>query len=332
VRVAVTGATGFVGRHLVEALRQRGDAVRALARRPAPALVEAGVEIVPGTLADAPALQRLVEGAEVVHHLAGAIAARSEADFMRVNRDGTAHLAEAARAAGVQRFVYVSSLAVTGPTVAGRSLDESGPPRPISAYGRSKQAGEEATARSGVRFTIVRPPAVYGPHDKALLLFFRLACRGIAPVFGDGRQELNVVFASDLARALLAAAASDAAEGRTYHAAHPIATTQLAIVQAIAAAVGRRVTHVRLSAPMVRSLFALSGVLARLAGRVTPLDRDRARALLAPAWLCRSEALARDAGWRAEMDLREGLERTARWYREAGWLAGGPGGAAHAAP
>lgn len=320
VRVAVTGATGFVGRHLVTALRERGDRVRALVRSPAPWLADNDVEIVPGTLDDATALGSLVEGAEEMHHVAGAIAARSEADFMRVNRDGTARLAAAARAAGVSRFVYVSSLAVTGPRPAGPPPDESAPPRPISAYGRSKQAGEEAVASSGVRFTIVRPPAVYGPRDKGLLFLYRLARRGLTPVFGDGRQALNVVFAADLARALIAAASSPAAEGRTYHAAHPTATTQLALGDAIAAAVGRRTTHVRVPAFAVRSFLALAGAAAHLAGRVTPLDRDRARSLLAPAWICSSDALARDAGWRAEIDLRAGIEATARWYHEAGWL------------
>jgi len=320
VRVAVTGATGFVGGHLVAALRDRGDAVRALARAPAPGLAAQGVEVVRGTLDDAAALARLVEGAEVVHHVAGAIAARSEADFLRVNRDGTARVAAAARAAGVRRFVYVSSVAVTGPTREGAPPDESAPPRPISAYGRSKQAGEQATASSGVPFTIVRPPAVYGPRDKAMLFFFRLARRGLAPVFGSGRQQLQVVFAADLARALLAAASAPTAEGRIYHAAHPVATSQRALGEAIASAVGRRVMRVRVPGLALRSLLTLSGLAARVAGRVTPLDRDRARSLLAPAWICSSDALARDAGWRAAVDLRAGIEETARWYLAAGWL------------
>jgi len=151
-------------------------------------------------------------------------------------------------------------------------------------------------------------------------LFFRLARRGLAPIFGSGRQQLQVVFAADLSRALLAAASSPGAEGRTYHAAHPVATSQRALGEAIASAVGRRVMRVRVPGPAVRSLLTLSGLAARVAGRVTPLDRDRARSLLAPAWICSSEALARDAGWRAAVDLRAGIEDTARWYLAAGWL------------
>jgi nucleoside-diphosphate-sugar epimerase len=320
MRVAVTGATGFVGGHLAEALLARGDRVKALARSPAPGLVEAGAEIVTGTLDDAAALGRLVEGAEVVHHVAGAIAARSESELMRVNGEGTARLAEAARAAGVRRFVYVSSLAVSGPSARGRPLDDAGPARPVTPYGRSKQAGEEATARSGAPFTIVRPPVVYGPRDEALLLLFRLARRGLVPLPGDGAQELSLIFAPDLARALLAAAASPGAEGRTYHAAHPEVATQRELVHSIGRATGGPVRTLTLPALFVRALLAVSGAAERMAGRVTFLEPSKAAELLAPAWTCSSEALARDTGWRAEVGLTAGLGQTARWYREAGWL------------
>jgi len=320
VRVAITGATGFVGSHLARALLTRGDRVRALARTPSPGLAEAGAEIIPGSLADDDALRRLVEGAQVVHHVAGAIAAPSEADFMRINADGTARLAEAARAAGVRRFVYVSSIAVSGPSARGKPMDEAGPARPVTPYGRSKQAGEEAVVASGVSFTIVRPPVVYGPRDKSVLKIFRLARRGYAPLLGDGLQELNLIFAADLARALLAAAASPATEGRTYHAAHPDVMTQRELVRAIGRACGRTVRTVAVPAPVVRTLVNITAVAARMTGRPPFLDPSKTPELLAPAWTCTSDALARDAGWKAEVALARGLEETARWYGEAGWL------------
>jgi nucleoside-diphosphate-sugar epimerase len=320
VRVAITGATGFVGVHVAKALLARGDRLRALARTPAPDLAAAGAEVVTGALDDPSALQRLVEGAEVVHHVAGAIAARSEADFMRVNADGTARVAEAARAAGARRFLYVSSIAVSGPSARGKPMDEAGPARPVTPYGRSKQAGEEAVVASGVGYTIVRPPVVYGPRDKSVLRIFRLARGGLAPLLGDGAQELSLIFAADLARALLAAAASPAAEGRTYHAAHPEVVTQRELVRAIGRACGRTVRTVAVPAPVVRAFITVTAVAARMTGRATFLEPSKAPELLAPAWTCTSDALARDAGWRAEVDLHRGLEETARWYREEGWL------------
>jgi nucleoside-diphosphate-sugar epimerase len=322
VRVALTGATGFVGSHLFEALRRRGDEVVALVRRPsmAGALRASGCRLVEGDLHDERALETLVAGAEVVFHVAGLVAARRVADFLRVNRDGTAALARAAARAGVSRLVHVSSLAVTGPTVPGRPLAEDAGPGPVSAYGRSKQAGEEALRSSGVPCTIVRPPAVYGPRDRAFLPLFRAAARGIVLLPGDGSQELSLVHAEDLTSALLAAAASAKTVGGTYHAAHPEPTTQSAFAGAVARALGRGVRTLALPAPLVRGVLGLTGSASRALGRAPLLDGDKARELLAPAWTCSSDALRHDAGWEAALPLEPGLKETARSYRVAGWL------------
>lgn len=259
-------------------------------------------------------------GADVVFHVAGSIAARSEADFLAVNRDGTAAVAQACRRAGVGRLVYVSSLAVTGPAERGRSVDEAWPPRPVTAYGRSKRAGEEAVRESGTPFTIVRPPVVYGPRDRQTLRLFRLARWGFVPLLGDGLQELSLVFAGDLADALLAAAAARDAEGRVYHAAHPEIVTQRALMEAIARAVGTWPRFIPVPYAVVRAGLAVAGALARLAGQRTGVDPAKAPEFLAAAWTCATEALARDAEWRARVPLAQGLAETAAWYRQAGWL------------
>jgi dihydroflavonol-4-reductase len=320
VIAAVTGGTGFVGSHLVEALVRRGDSVRCLVRSEAKADRLGACPRVAGDLDDERALAALCQGAESVFHVAGLTAARDEAEFLRVNRDGTARVAGAARAAGARRLVLVSSLAVTGPAHLGRPVDEATAPRPVSAYGRSKLAGEEAVRESGVVFTIVRPPTVYGPRDRELLRVFRMARRGLAPLLGDGRQELSLVHAADLAQALIAAAVSDAASGRVYHAAGPEVVTQRALVEAIGAAVGRQVRVVPLPSPFVRLALRASGAFARLSGRTTLLSRAKADELLAPARTCTSAALFRDAGWSAGIPLSTGLVQTARWYEAEGWL------------
>ncbi len=322
MRVALTGATGFVGSHLAEALLAAGHQLTCLVRSPAraAALQAAGCTLIDGGLEDEDALRRLVDQADVLHHVAGVIAARSAADFERVNGACTFTLARLAREAGVKRMVYVSSLAVSGPTVPGRPLEEADRDRPVTPYGRSKQAGEQAVRASGVAFTIVRPPAVYGPRDRELLRVFRMARRGLAPLLGDGSQELSFVHAADLARALMAAGDSAHTQGRTYHAAHPETLTQRAFVQAVGAAQGRSVRTIPLPKLVVRGALWSSGLVARVLGRPTLLSSDKAPELLAPAWTCSSEALARDTGWRAAIPLQQGLRETAEWYRKAGWL------------
>ena len=184
LKAALTGGTGFVGGHLAEALAAHGADVSALVRSPARCerLRALGSRLVEGDLDDEAALARLVKSRDVVFHVAGLVAARSAADFLRANRDGARRVAEAAAREGVGRLVLVSSLAVTGPSPAGGALDESSGPGPLTAYGRSKQAGEEAVRDTGVPVTIVRPPAVYGPRDRAFLNVFRTARRrGRAP-------------------------------------------------------------------------------------------------------------------------------------------------------
>ena len=322
MRVAVTGGTGFVGSHLVEALRACGDDVRCLVRAPrdAASLSALGAQVVPGALDDARALEALVAGAEVVYHVAGLVAAPSEEAFARVNREGTAAVAAAARRAGAGRVLYVSSLAVTGPTVPGRPLGESGPPRPVTAYGRSKGAGEDALRAEGVPFTIVRPPIVFGPRDRQVLRLFRAARWRVLPVLAGGTQELSMVYAPELAQALIAAARSEKTRGGTYHAGHPEAITQREWARQIAAAMGVTPRLVSIPPAAVRGVLRVTGTLARLKGQASLLDANKADEMLAPAWTCDSTALLRDAGWRATRPLPDAFAETARWYRSAGWV------------
>jgi nucleoside-diphosphate-sugar epimerase len=323
VNVFVTGGTGFVGAHLVRALQDRGDRVTCLVRRPelAQRLGWRDVRLVRGDLDDAEALREGVAEAELVFHVAGRIIAKDAAQFMATNRDGTANVLEAAQDHGVTRFVLVSSLAAAGPTTRGHPIDEARRPAPVTDYGRSKLAAEVLVRAMPFPWTIVRPPVVYGEWDRATLKIFQLARGPIAPVFGDGSQELSVIHAADLARALIVAGTAPAAQGRVYFATHSATTTSRGLLLACARALGKSPPRlVSLPAPLARGLLWTVGSLAHLAGRATFLSADKANEYLAPAWTCQGDALTRDSGWRAEIDLEPGLARTAAWYREVGWL------------
>src|SRR2546427_10486086 len=168
--------------------------------------------------------------------------------------------------------------------------------------------------------SIVLPPTLYGEWDREVLKVFKLARTGLAPVFGDGSQELSVIYAGDLAAALVAAATSPATTNRVYYAAHPVVTTSRELVRAIGRALGRELRIVPLPGVLARGLLWTIGTIAHLAGRAALLSGDRAADFLAPAWTCRPDALTRDTGWRAVTDLETGLRRTAVWYRREGWL------------
>lgn len=318
----VTGATGFVGAHLVDALLRRGDTVVCLVRNAAKAraLGWTGVRVLEGDLDTPDALREGCAGAEVVYHVAGRISARNPGEFLAVNRDGTARVLDAAGRRPPRRLVYVSSLAVGGPTVPGQPIDEGRAPAPVTAYGQSKLAAEELVRAAAVPWTIVRPPVVYGERDRETLRIFRLARFGLGTVIGDGSQELSVLYAPDLAEALIAAGLAPAAAGRVYYAAHPAGTTSWGLVEAVGRAVGIRPRRLPIPGPLARVALWTVGSLAHAVGRATVLSADKANEFLAPAWTCRADALARDAGWRATTDLATGLARTVAWYRAEGWL------------
>ena len=325
--VLITGATGFVGSHLAAALAKRGDQVRCLARKPEAAtfLASLGAEVAPGSLDDAGSLQRAVRGVECVYHVAGLTAAGSEREFLGVNEGGTRRLLEAVRAAapGLARFVYVSSIAAVGPVARGQRLTEESLCRPVTPYGRSKLAGEAVVrGAEALRWTIVRPPVVYGPRDREMLRLFRIARRGFAPVFGLGHQELSLVFVTDLAAGLVAAATAATALGATYHLAHPdvVRSRDLALEIGRAVRAGRAPFIVPVPGAVAAPIVRLIGAAAAAAGRRTVVSADKMAEFLAPAWGTSVAKAERELGWRPRYDLKAGVAATAAWYRDAGML------------
>ena len=319
----VTGATGFVGGHVVAALLARGMEVTALVRSPARAagLERLGVRLVTGDLHDEDALRRACEGQAVVQHVAGVIAARDEAAYLRANRDGTSNLLRAAETAGCSRFVLMSSGAAAGPSRPGHPRTADEVPHPVTAYGRSKLAGEEVVRRGTVPWVILRPPTVYGPNDRDnLIKVFRLVRYGVAPVFGDGSQELSAVYAPDLAEAAVLAGGEPAVAGSTYFVNHPEVITSGNLVRLIGKTMHRQVRVIGLPAGLVRPILHFTGGVARLAGKTTILNADKANEFLQAAWTADPSPFMRDAGWLPVFDLAAGLAETWHWYRDAGWL------------
>lgn len=321
MKALVTGGTGFVGSHLLEALAGRGLDTRALVRSPrkAEALGIGGVQWIAGDLREVELLRGAAEGVDLIFHVAGLIAARSAAEYHEVNVEGTARLLAAAAATGA-RFVFVSSLAAGGPSTPGRPLRGDEAPRPVTRYGRSKLAAEEVVRSGPLPWTILRPPAVYGPRDRELLRVFRAARLGVAPVFGTGDQELSFIYGPDLAEALIEAALAPAAAGGVFYPAHPELVTQVAFSRAVGAAVGRRVRVIRIPVSVARVALAVTGAAARLVNRATVLEPDKGNEFFEPAWGCDPSRFEAVTGWRARHDLATGTARTAAWYRESGWL------------
>ena len=335
MKVFVTGGTGFVGSHLVDALRAAGHDVCILVRdttkverlftKADPAAADVPLRVAQGDLNDLDAIRSGCEGADVVYHLAGLIAARNKEEFLAINGHATRTLANvvAQAAPGLRRCVFVSSLAAAGPTRIGMPLTEQSTARPVSDYGWSKLAGEEALKSSGLPWTIVRPPNVYGPRDREIFKVFQLARRGIAVFFGDGSQELSFIYAPDLAEWLVRLASADTEHG-TYFASHDEIRTSkefaFAIHQAIHPNTSNRPLAIGIPSGVARGVLWMIGTAAATLGRRTLLNANKANEFLADAWTCRSEALQRASQWQPPTGLTMGLQLTAAWYRERGWL------------
>lgn len=324
-RVLLTGATGFVGRHVAQALLRAGLPVRALVRSPARArlIADPGVDLVHGSLDDDATLRAACDGIGTVIHLAALTHARTDAEFEAVNVEGTARLVRAMVETGAPplRLVYLSSLAAVGPAIDGRGVTADDPPNPLTAYGRSKLGGERVVlgAAAQMETVILRAPAVYGPHDTDLFHFFRMAKRGVLVVPTGPVRPLQMVHVQDLARALVLAVNAKRASG-IYHVAEARSYPWEDVGRMVAAAVGSSPRTVRVPAVLISIAAAASGFVTGLAGRSTIFNRDKARELLAPGWLCETERVRADLGFEAGIPLAEGLRTTATWYREQGWL------------
>lgn len=325
MRVLITGATGFVGSHLVDALAGRGVVIRALVRRTSRTgrLERHGAELVEGGLDDAAALRRAVEGVDVVFHLAALIAARNEAEYEQVNLGGTKRLLDAIAAAAdkPRRLVYMSSLAAIGPSRDGRPVSRDDTCAPLTAYGRTKLAGERVCLEADdlIETIVLRPPVVYGPRDREMFRFFQLAAKGIFPIPSGPERLVQLVHVTDLVEAAVHAAAAPAANG-IYHVAEPRAYTWREVAGHFGLALGRRVRIVKVPASLFTAAAALSEAAAGALGRTTVFNREKARELLAPGWLCETEALRREVGFVPRIALATGLAQTAAWYRAEGWL------------
>ncbi len=324
MRALVTGGTGFVGSHLIEALLGAGDTVTALVRNPGKAagLAERGVRLVQGDLGNSQALREATRDQDAIYHSAGLVAALDEATFLAINRDGTERLLRAAIEAGHPRFLFISSLAAAGPSPRGGRRQGEEPPQPVSGYGRSKLAGESLVRAGPLPWIVIRPPGVYGPRDSEFLRLFQAARYGLLPVFEGGSQELSLVFVRDLANALMMLARTDAAIGGTFYPSHPEVVTSAELARTIGRAMGKQVRLIPLPRFVARTALATSALAARLTGGTTLLTPDKGNELFAPAWTCDPTPLERVTGgrWRAEVDLKEGTRETAEWYQQAGWV------------
>ena len=299
--LALTGGTGFVGSHLLTAARAGGHPVRAFTR--APRAAKDGVIWIDGALDKPESLARLCEGADAVIHVAGLINAPDRAAFDAVNVIGTAHMIDAARAAGVRRFIHISSLAAREPG--------------LSDYGASKARSEQLVAASGLDWTILRPPAVYGPGDRETFELFKMAKRGLVALPPKGR--FSVIHVDDLAGLILALLGASASHGETYEPddGREGGWEHRHFARTLGRLFDKRAATVAMPKLVMQGAAQVDRLVRRSKAKLTP---DRVRYFCHPDWVAAAERRVPAALWTPAIRTPTGLKATADWYRAQGWL------------
>jgi nucleoside-diphosphate-sugar epimerase len=327
LRVLLTGASGFIGSRVLARLVARGISTVVLVRSTSSrSLMGEGlgcVDVREGSLGDAASLAVAMEGVTHVIHCAGKTKVLRESEFEEVNVGGTRKLLGAAIGAGVSRIVHLSSLAAVGPARSDRPAMEGDEVRPVSAYGRSKLGAERVLlGEGGVQSLVLRPGGVYGPGDRDFLELFRAVKRGLCPMFDGGRQELTLVYVEDLVDVVVGCLDAEVEGNRIYHVANSEVVTAGELASGVAAVMGCRPWKVWLPSGLLVPLSWGAELVSRVTGRPGILGVDRRKELMASGWVCDVSRLVRETGLECRTGLREGLERTVAWYREAGWVGG----------
>jgi nucleoside-diphosphate-sugar epimerase len=324
MKTLVTGASGFIGTHLTEALVRRGYEVTCLVRRTSQLgeLERLGVHLVAGDCRDKPSLEKAIDRMDFVFHLATVIHAQNWAAYYQTNFLGTRNLlaACAERNPGLKKFVFVSSISAAGPSKEGRPSKESDSPSPISGYGRSKLLAEEAVSEYKDRFpmVILRPPNVLGPRQKELFESIKLIKRRILPLLGTGEPQTSLCYVGDVVDALILAAENKEATGKVYFLADPKPYAWTEITGAIAETLGVRFFILKVPFSLQMLAAWVSEIAARLRGTSPLLVRESVIASRKYFWVYDSSKIERELGFRPKVGLKEELYKTIDWYKQRG--------------
>ncbi len=317
----VTGATGFIGSHLVEELIKKGYDVTCLVRKTSNLRWIEGQKVTffQGDCEEKDSLVHLPGDFDYVFHLAGLTKAHREEEFFCTNVKGTENLLRAvsSKVKGLKRLIHMSSLAAAGPSRDGKPLDETSEPMPVSSYGKSKLASEGAIMRYSehIPVTVVRPPAVYGPRDRDFFVLFRMLKKGFYPYLG--KCYYSLLYVDDLIRALVMAAEEKESEGAVYFLSDGRVYSNEEIANEISAVLGTRIVKMKIPRPLMAVLI---GIAEKLGKGLSIINRDKLRELNYAHWTCDSSKAERDFGFIPKVTIKEGIKWTADWYRIHQWL------------
>jgi dihydroflavonol-4-reductase len=316
--ILVTGATGFIGTHLVARLAALGRSVRCLVRRKVP--LPDGVEAVFADLAGDSSLDDALRGVDTIIHLAGVTKALSAADYYKGNARATETLLRALQGRAV-RLVHVSSLAAIGPSPDGTPVAEDAEPHPLTNYGRSKLEAERLVRRLFPQAVIVRPPVVYGPRDTDVFQLLKSISKGLVLEIEGGERWFSAIYVADLVEGLLNAADGPQGLGRAYFLANSKPASWSELSATAARIMGRHPRVLKIAPGMAKAVGFCAELWARATRTPGIISREKIAEAQCMCWTCDTRRAAAELGFQARTSLESGLALTLAWYKEAGWLS-----------
>lgn len=322
----VTGASGFVGSHIVDKLLAEGHQVRCILRGSSSKrwLENKPVEIYDCGLFDKEALKKILKDADYLFHIAGVVKAKDEEGYFKGNVETTRVLLDVLCEVnpGIQRVIIVSSLTACGPSLDGKPVTEKTPEHPITRYGKSKYAQEQLAKKymDKLPITLIRPPAVFGERDTEIYLFFKTYKQGLMGLIGFNKKKLSLVHVDDLVNGIWLSSISENAIGQTYFIGTEKYYNWEQIGEVSHQAIGKKAFTIKVPHFLVYTVAAVAQFFAMFSSKAATFNLEKARDFVQEAWTCDVSKAVRDLGYHQTVSLEEGIKRTVDWYRAMKWL------------
>lgn len=326
-KVLVTGATGFIGSQLVDKLLEKNYEVTALVRETSRLgwLENKPIRMMTGDVRFRDTLPNAVRDQDAVFHVAGVINGKNFSDFSDTNYTGTKNLMETIlkHNPNIKKVIYLSSLSAGGPTTPDHPLTETDSSSPLTAYGKTKYAGERVVLDQSNHLNVIsiRPPVVYGPRDLGTLGFFQVVSKHLRINLGFRDKYVTMVHVSDLVDAIILAIEAETKSGEFYYVSDGIPNrTWLEIQQTIASVLDIWTIKLRLPLTLLFLYAITMHGYQLLTGKNSPINLTRYRLLTQQAWMCNCTKIMNELGYQPKVTLEKGILDTVEWYRQAGWI------------
>lgn len=322
----VTGASGFVGSHLVELLLAKGHKVKCIVRKTSNLrwIKDKPVEIYDCGLYDKEKLKGVLKDADYLYHVAGIVKAKDWEGYYKGNVETTKNLLETVKEVNknIKRVILVSSLTACGPSLDGKPVTEQTEPHPITRYGKSKYEEEKLAYKfmGEIPITIIMPHAIYGERDTEIFQYFKTYKAGLLPLIGFNKKNLNLIHVSDLVEGIFLASMSEKAIGQKYFMASEEIYDWPRIGKAIERAFGKKALTIRLPHFIVYAVAAVAEFFFLFSKNAATFNIEKARDWVQENWTCDVTKAKNELGYRQKVFLDEGIKRSIDWYKEMKWL------------